>query len=136
MSMKIDLLVDNLIKQTKKDKLTWKKVSKNQLYKLIDRSIGEGKINSAYYIEREDSEIVAVGKTVKSHWVSEDQSVLDDYYFITLTDSDFEDPITFFESDEEINDYEFPFELARLYRLIRLNYSSVESKINKWLDEV
>lgn len=121
--------VVDLIDNTKRKKVQWKKVPKKELSALLDRSIVRSNVKEAYYATNHSSN-VSVGRLEITEYYDEDETYVTDRYFISFTDMNFNNVVTFFDKDISCDDLDTL--LARLYRIIKMEYSGIEKTIKEW----
>ena len=133
MIQNVEEFVEELLKRTKSNEVSWKKVSPSRYKSLVERNIAHAKVVDAYYQQRRDSnDIVVIGRLERRIYTDVDEYYLQDEYFFTETDTSYLDPVNHFDGDENINDFQFGIKLARLYRLIKLSGRNPDDKFNNW----
>ncbi|MGE7185297.1 hypothetical protein ACQKKK_15195 [Peribacillus sp. NPDC006672] len=126
--------VKNLTEKTKTSEIKWKKVSKSDYTKLLDRSITYSSIKDPFYSEGKNG-IVIVGKYEKKVYYEEDQYYYEDCFFITISNHYFEERTSFLETDNENPlGFSFALTLSKLHRLIQLNTNDIKNRIDSWFD--
>ncbi|MCU4909768.1 hypothetical protein OB993_09775, partial [Bacillus cereus] len=67
-------------------------------------------------------------------YYSEDEYYIEDYFFLSITNSNFENPVTFTEDDEVSKKVAFTLAISKLHRLIQLNAYDIKDRLDSWFD--
>ncbi|AJA21678.1 TPA: hypothetical protein ACR3Z0_000069 [Bacillus thuringiensis] len=131
----IDILgfIDNLEEKTKKNEVSWNLVSSHYFSKIFDRTITDGNIKGAFYADSPKGRVI-IGKYQVRHYYSEDEYYIEDYFFLSITNSNFENPVTFTEDDEVSKKVAFTLAISKLHRLIQLNAYDIKDRLDSWFD--
>ncbi|WP_248548988.1 hypothetical protein [Paenibacillus odorifer] len=134
--MNIDMqkFVDNLIANTKRRVTIWNKVNPKLHYNVTERLDTSDRVFEAYSTTNKNDDVVVIGRAEHKVYTDEDEYYTTDYYFVTLTDPKYTEKVTFFEDDREYGYQTFSVDLARLYRLIKLNYMNTDNKLKSFFD--
>lgn len=131
----VNQLVLSAINKTKIGDITWEKLADNIKRKLVD--VDEIDVDEAFYTINERTEdIIIISRGLKPYYLDEDEYVLNDHYFLTLTNTNYNDINNFFENEKEIteiNNY-FAINLRRLYRLVKLEANNAEDRLKHFFD--
>lgn len=126
--------VNTLTEKTKNSEIAWKKVPKQFYNKLIDRPVTDSNIKDSFYSDSNNGRVV-IGKFQRKVFYEDDLHFLEDHFFITITNNNFDDPTTFLETDEE-NPLGFSFTvlISKLHRLIQISTNDIKNRIQNWFD--
>lgn len=133
MSINLREFVSNLSKATKEKQINWAKVSPKFLNNAMERIDDDDRVLEAYSATNKNEDVVVIGRAERRVYISEDEYNMADYYFLTQTDTNYKDRVTFYEQDSEFGYFGFPIDLARLYRLIKINYMDTDNKFKNFL---
>lgn len=131
----VNQVVLGAISKTKKGDIKWKKLADNIKQKLVD--IDEIDVDESFYTINEKTEdIIIISRGLKPYYLDEDEFVLNDHYFLTLTNTSYIDLSNFFENEKEIIEINnhFAINLRRLFRLVKLEANNAEDRLKNFFD--
>ncbi len=130
----LDLInfIRTFAERTKNGEGNWERVPKDKQFKVLDRAIVHSNIKDPFASQKDDGNMVIVGKYDRKVYYEEDQYFYEDVYFLTFTDNKFTNRTTFSEAAElPLN---FQVELGKLHRIIQLKTNNIKNKIDNWFN--
>lgn len=124
--------IKNLIEKTNLEEIKWTRLKNEYKHMLIDRSVNYSSIIDPFYTTNKRGENIVIGKLEKKVYYAEDEYYYDDIYFLSFTNQKFLEPTTFSNGAEV--DLSFQIELGKLHRIVQINASNIQEKLNNWFD--
>lgn len=126
--------LQDLTEKTNQLEIEWKKAPKVYDYKFIDRPISDVSIKEPFYTDGKNARVI-VGRYQNRIYYEEDEYYLEDHFFITITNTKFDHPVSFLEGDDEIPlGLNFALSVSKLHRLIQISSNDIKNRLDNFFD--